>query len=135
MASTEVESLPLTAEGPKTPPSTTPSTSTIHIGTRRSKLALIQTDIVHEALQKAWPDKHFEIHAMSTMGDKNQTTPLHNFGAKSLWTHELEAGLVDGTLDLIVHSLKGILRTRTTSTSTSAITSPIVNWSRQTMAN
>lgn len=44
---------------------------------------------------------------MSTMGDKNQTTPLHNFGAKNLWTHELEAGLVDGSLDLVVHSLKG----------------------------
>jgi hydroxymethylbilane synthase len=44
---------------------------------------------------------------MSTMGDKNQVMPLHNFGAKSLWMHELEAGLVEGELDLIVHSLKG----------------------------
>ncbi|KAI9783779.1 MAG: porphobilinogen deaminase [Geoglossum umbratile] len=43
---------------------------------------------------------------MSIMGDKNQVTPLHNFGAKSLWTHELEAGLMEGALDLIVHSLK-----------------------------
>ncbi|KAI9769050.1 MAG: porphobilinogen deaminase [Geoglossum umbratile] len=40
------------------------------------------------------------------MGDKNQVTPLHNFGAESLWTHELEAGLMEGALDLIVHSLK-----------------------------
>jgi hydroxymethylbilane synthase len=43
---------------------------------------------------------------MSTMGDNNQVAPLHNFRAKSLWTHELEAGL-EGELDLIVHSLKG----------------------------
>jgi hydroxymethylbilane synthase len=43
---------------------------------------------------------------MSTMGDKNQTTALHDFGAKSLWTHELEAQLLDGRLDLIVHCLK-----------------------------
>jgi hydroxymethylbilane synthase len=43
---------------------------------------------------------------MNTMGDKNQVTPLHNFGAKALWTHELEAGLLEGRLDLIVHSLK-----------------------------
>lgn len=43
---------------------------------------------------------------MSTMGDKNQTTALHEFGAKSLWTHELEGQLLDGRLDLIVHCLK-----------------------------
>lgn len=48
----------------------------------------------------------YEIHAMSTMGDKNQLTALHEFGAKSLWTHELEAQLLDGRLDLIVHCLK-----------------------------
>lgn len=40
------------------------------------------------------------------MGDKNQTTALHDFGAKSLWTHELEGQLLDGRLDLIVHCLK-----------------------------
>jgi len=115
MTSTDVEThLPTTTKSnpsphpPPPPPSSSTSTSTIHIGTRRSKLALLQADIVHTALQKAWPHQRFEIHAMSTMGDKNQTTPLHDFGAKSLWTHELEAGLVDGSLDLIVHSLKGL---------------------------
>ena len=40
------------------------------------------------------------------MGDKNQTTALHAFNAKSLWTHELETLLLEGKLDLIVHSLK-----------------------------
>lgn len=78
----------------------------VNIGTRRSALALLQTDIVHHALQAAHPSSTFAIHAMSTMGDKNQVTPLHNFGAKALWTHELEAGLLEGRLDLIVHSLK-----------------------------
>ncbi|KAA6408713.1 MAG: Porphobilinogen deaminase [Lasallia pustulata] len=43
---------------------------------------------------------------MATLGDKNQSTALHAFNAKALWTHELEALLLDGTLDLIVHSLK-----------------------------
>jgi hydroxymethylbilane synthase len=94
----------LDPKDPLLPPS---STATIHIGSRKSVLALIQTKIVHEALKAAWPDLQYEVHAMSTMGDKNQVTPLHNFGAKSLWTHELEAGLVEGELDLIVHSLKG----------------------------
>lgn len=45
---------------------------------------------------------------MKTAGDKNLTTALHDFGAKSLWTYELEALLLDGRLDLIVHSLKDI---------------------------
>lgn len=81
-------------------------TKPIYIGTRRSALAVIQAELVRDALQAAHPDKTFEISAMATMGDKNQVTPLHNFGAKALWTHELEAGLVDGSLDIIVHCLK-----------------------------
>ncbi len=40
------------------------------------------------------------------MGDKNQTTALSEFGAKSLWTQELEAQLLEGKLDIVVHCLK-----------------------------
>ncbi|KAI9803172.1 MAG: hypothetical protein M1825_001963 [Sarcosagium campestre] len=97
------------AEGPPSTSSTSTSTdehTTIHIGSRKSILALIQTDIVRDALAAAWPDLKYEVHAMSTMGDKNQVTPLHDFGAKSLWTHELEALLLERKLDLVVHSLK-----------------------------
>lgn len=50
---------------------------------------------------------------MTTAGDHNQTTPLHALatntpGGKSLWTHELEARLLAGELDCIVHSLKDV---------------------------
>ncbi len=62
--------------------------------------------MVLAALKAAHPDTQYEIHAMSTIGDKNQTTALHEFGAKSLWTHELEAQLLDGRLDFVVHCLK-----------------------------
>ncbi|TVY27630.1 Porphobilinogen deaminase [Lachnellula hyalina] len=78
----------------------------MHIGTRRSALAVVQAELVLAALKKAHPEIEYEIHAMATMGDKNQVTALHEFGAKSLWTHELEAQLLDGTLDIIVHCLK-----------------------------
>jgi hydroxymethylbilane synthase len=78
----------------------------VNIGSRKSALALIQTEMVHEALLAAHPSYRYEIHAMSTMGDKNQVTPLHNFGAKALWTQELEADLLGDRLDLIVNSLK-----------------------------
>ncbi|KAG9233763.1 porphobilinogen deaminase, dipyromethane cofactor binding domain-containing protein [Amylocarpus encephaloides] len=82
------------------------TTKKINIGTRRSALAVIQAENVEKALKKAHPEIEYEIHAMATMGDKNQTTPLHQFGAKSLWTHELEAQLLDGQLDIVVHCLK-----------------------------
>lgn len=93
-----------------TNPQSESSTSTlpvINIGTRRSPLALKQTDLVEAALKKAWPDRDYTIHAMATTGDKNQVTPLHEMGAKALWTHELEALLLEGKLDLVVHCLKG----------------------------
>jgi len=80
--------------------------STIHIGTRKSALAVIQAEMVLADLKKSHPEVDYEIHAMSTMGDKNQVTALHDFGAKSLWTHELEAQLLEGKLDIIVHCLK-----------------------------
>jgi hypothetical protein len=86
-----------------------PTAQPVKIGTRKSMLARVQTDIVCKELRKAWPDRQYEIHAMSTMGDNNQTTALHEFNAKALWTHELEALLDKGELDLIVHSLKGTL--------------------------
>ncbi|TVY42882.1 Porphobilinogen deaminase [Lachnellula occidentalis] len=82
------------------------TTTKMHIGTRRSALAVVQAELILAALKKAHPEIEYEIHAMATMGDKNQTTALHEFGAKSLWTHELEAQLLDGTLDIIVHCLK-----------------------------
>lgn len=84
----------------------TADTQTFHVGTRRSILARKQADEVVKALREAWPEHNFEIHAMSTTGDNNQKTALHKFNEKALWTQELEVLLEDGSLDLIVHSLK-----------------------------
>ncbi|KAK5698998.1 porphobilinogen deaminase [Elasticomyces elasticus] len=86
---------------------TAPSTSTtFHVGTRKSLLARVQTDEVVKALRQAWPTHTFEIHSMATAGDNNQTTALYKFNDKALWTQELEALLQENKLDLIVHSLK-----------------------------
>ncbi|KAK6512129.1 porphobilinogen deaminase [Arthrobotrys musiformis] len=76
------------------------------IGTRSSRLAMIQTNIVRDALIALNPTATFEITSMKTMGDKDKVTALHSFGAKSLWTLELEALLLEKEVDLIVHSLK-----------------------------
>lgn len=82
-----------------------PDSQTIHIGTRRSALALKQTELVVSALQATHPHISCEIHAMATMGDKDTTTPLPSMG-KGLWTSELEAKLMSREVDLVVHSLK-----------------------------
>ncbi|KAH7063612.1 porphobilinogen deaminase, dipyromethane cofactor binding domain-containing protein [Macrophomina phaseolina] len=95
-----------TAPPPQTSAAATSELPVVNIGTRRSVLARIQADLVEASLKEAWPERKYKIHAMATMGDKNQTTALHEFGAKSLWTHELEAMLAKGELDLIVHCLK-----------------------------
>lgn len=84
----------------------TAETQTFRVGTRRSLLARVQADEVVKSLKAQWPQHNFEIHAMSTTGDNNQKTALHKFNEKALWTQELEVLLDDGSLDLIVHSLK-----------------------------
>ncbi|KAK2598236.1 hypothetical protein N8I77_011661 [Diaporthe amygdali] len=78
----------------------------LRIGTRRSNLAVVQAEGIRDSLQKIAPGRSFEIEALRTLGDKDQSTALYNFGAKSLWTTELEEKLTSGELDVIVHCLK-----------------------------
>ncbi|KAI5811131.1 porphobilinogen deaminase, dipyromethane cofactor binding domain-containing protein [Peziza echinospora] len=76
------------------------------IGTRNSKLAMVQAEAVLASLQKSFPDVEFSVHSMTTTGDNNLNKALHSFGAKSLWTKELEELMLEGKVDLIVHCLK-----------------------------
>jgi hydroxymethylbilane synthase len=86
--------------------------TTFTIGTRKSKLALLQTDIVRAALQEAWPTYEFKVHTRDAAGDLNKVTPLREFTAKNLWTEELEELLIANQIDLVVHSLKGTVQTK-----------------------
>ena len=97
----------MTTQAP--PPSADPASQKIFtIGTRKSKLALLQTDLVLAALKEQYPDYTFQIHSRETAGDQNTTIALRDFNTKNLWTQELEDLLEAGHVDLIVHSLKGI---------------------------
>lgn len=83
----------------------------VQIGGRKSKLAVVQSELVKKAIEDTFPNLSCSILALSTLGDKVQTQPLYTFGGKSLWTKELEILLLDSIdeypqLDLIVHSLK-----------------------------
>lgn len=81
---------------------------TIRIGTRGSKLALIQTDMVIDLLQKKYPEYSYEKVIIKTKGDKLVDKPLLEFGGKAVFVEEIEQGILDGTFDLAVHSAKDL---------------------------
>jgi hydroxymethylbilane synthase len=83
-------------------------TRTIRIGSRKSQLALVQTYWVQEQLQKSFPDITFEVHTMSTQGDKILDVALAKIGDKGLFTKELELGMINKEIDFAVHSLKDL---------------------------
>jgi hydroxymethylbilane synthase len=83
-------------------------TRTIHIGSRKSQLALVQTYWVQEQLQKHFPERQFEVETMSTQGDKILDVALAKIGDKGLFTKELEVGMLEESIDLAVHSLKDL---------------------------
>lgn len=86
---------------------TNSSAKPLRIGTRRSNLAVIQAEGIRDSLRKIAPSLSFEIEAMRTLGDRDKLTALYEFGAKNLWTSELEEKLTSGQIDVIVHCLKG----------------------------
>lgn len=83
-------------------------TRTIRIGSRKSQLALVQTYWVQEQLQKSFPEMSFEVHTMSTHGDKILDVALAKIGDKGLFTKELEVGMLNQEIDFAVHSLKDL---------------------------
>lgn len=81
---------------------------TIKVGTRQSPLALWQTNYVIEALKQKHSDYQFELVPMCTKGDKFLHVSLDKVGGKGLFTKELETGLLAGSIDFAVHSLKDL---------------------------
>lgn len=80
----------------------------MRIGTRRSKLAIVQAETIRDQLKHVDPSLSIEIETLHTAGDRDKVTALPEMNAKSLWTTELEEKLTSGELDVIVHCLKGI---------------------------
>lgn len=80
--------------------------NTLEIGSRESALAVRQAEIVKEALEKASPGLTIEIVTMKTTGDKILHKSLEKIGGKGLFVKELDRALLNGDIDLSVHSLK-----------------------------
>ena len=78
----------------------------IKIGSRESALAVRQAEIVKEILEKKAPGLTVEIITMKTTGDRILHKSLEKIGGKGLFVKELDRALLDGTIDLAVHSLK-----------------------------
>ena len=80
----------------------------LKIGTRGSPLALAQAAETRARLMAAWdlPESAFEIVVIQTSGDRIQDRPLRLVGGKGLFTKEIEEQLLDGRIDIAVHSMK-----------------------------
>lgn len=82
------------------------------IGTRGSPLALAQTNLVRDLLIAAHPSlaapDAVQIEVIRTTGDKVSDRPLAEIGGKGLFTKEIDATMLDGRIDLAVHSMKDL---------------------------
>jgi len=81
-------------------------TDVVRIGTRGSKLALVQSEFVRDELQRLHPGLEVEIVVIQTKGDRMLDAPLAKIGDKGLFTKELETAMLEGRTDLSVHSAK-----------------------------
>ena len=85
----------------------TNGTRRIRVGTRGSKLALIQTQEVLDQLKGRYPDVEFEVRTIRTSGDVHADAPLATLGT-GVFVKEVERALLHGEVDMAVHSLKDL---------------------------
>ena len=80
--------------------------SIIKIGSRKSQLAIKQTEAVIKKLKEHFPNDTFEIVGISTKGDRQLDKSLQSFGGKGVFIKEIETALLSGEIDMAVHSAK-----------------------------
>lgn len=80
----------------------------LKIGTRKSKLAIVQANLVKTALQNNFSDICCEIVLFTTKGDRLSDMPLSEFGEKGIFAGEIEDALSSGLIDIAVHSAKDL---------------------------
>jgi hydroxymethylbilane synthase len=88
----------LSRQGPK---------ATFRVGTRGSRLAMAQTQIVTSTLSRLYPNANFEIVTISTKGDVDKR-PLFTMDEKGIFEKEVNEAVVNGSVDFAVHSLKDV---------------------------
>jgi hydroxymethylbilane synthase len=80
----------------------------IVIGTRGSKLAVVQAEELQTRLKEVFPEFKSSLVKINTTGDRHSTTALDEFAEQGVFVKELEKALLDRRIDLAVHSLKDL---------------------------
>jgi hydroxymethylbilane synthase len=78
------------------------------VGTRGSKLALAQTNIVLSQIRRVHPNVDFRLKVIKTVGDKEHGKPLFTIDCKGIFEKEIDQQVVAGEVDFAVHSLKDV---------------------------
>ena len=78
------------------------------VGSRESKLAVVQSNIVIDYLRENYPRLEVELLALKTTGDIKLDGPLYQIGGKGLFVKELDVALMERRSDISVHSLKDV---------------------------
>lgn len=78
----------------------------VRIGSRASRLAVIQAQLVMKAIHAIEPSLETELVTMTTTGDRILNKTLEQIGGKGLFVKELDRALLEGEVDITVHSLK-----------------------------
>jgi hydroxymethylbilane synthase len=80
----------------------------IKIGTRASRLALIQSEYVKGRIEAGNPGVRIRLVTVKTTADRIQNSPLYRIGGKGLFLKEIEEALLKGEIDMAVHSMKDV---------------------------
>ncbi len=80
----------------------------LKLGTRGSALALWQATWTRGQIETRWPGLQVELVPIKTTGDKILDVPLAQIGGKGLFTKEIDEALLDGRIDVAVHSIKDV---------------------------
>jgi hydroxymethylbilane synthase len=85
----------------------------IRLGSRGSRLALTQAELAGEALRRANPDLDVALVPITTTGDRDRSKPFGEIGARGVFVKEIEEALLEGRIDVAVHSAKDMTSTDT----------------------
>jgi hydroxymethylbilane synthase len=83
----------------------------IRLGSRGSRLALVQAELAAEALRQVNPDLDVALVPITTIGDRDRSKPFGEIGARGVFVKEIEEALLAGRIDVAVHSAKDMTST------------------------
>ena len=85
----------------------------VRLGSRGSRLALTQAELAAEALRRANPELDVALVPITTTGDRDRSKPFGEIGARGVFVKEIEEALLEGRVDVAIHSAKDMTSTAT----------------------